>query len=77
MTKVPRAAQRNHHSARRGELVERLVASGFGAELGEGGHLHEVEVVEQADPGDAEQDVEPAESLPRNRPVNSSSATTT
>ena len=43
-------------------LVDGDVASpSLVAERGERRHLHEVEVVQQADPGDAGEDVEPAE----------------
>ena len=58
-----------------GDLVDRDVAgAGLVAERGERRHLHEVEVVQQTDPGDAGQDVEPAEpevaeSCPAEEPI--------
>ena len=42
----------------RRQLVDRVVA-GRRLHLREGGHLHEVEVVEEPDPGDAHDHVEP------------------
>ena len=57
---VPRAAQRNHHSARDASLAMASLRAA-GAQLGERRHLDEVEVVEQADPGDAEEHVQPPE----------------
>ena len=57
---VATAAQRNHHSARDASLSIGVVA-GAGLHLGERRDLDEVEVVEQADPGDAGEDVRPAE----------------
>ena len=58
VTTVAAAAQRNHHRAPR-ELVEGVVAGG-GLHLGERRHLHEVEVVEQADPHDPDDHVRPS-----------------
>ena len=64
MTNVLTAAQRNHHSALRATLSMAIVAGRrrlVVAERGERRHLDEVEVVQQADPGDAGQDVQPPE----------------
>ncbi len=58
---VPRAAQRNHHSARLASLVMASLRAGALISAN-AGHLDEVEVVQQADPGNPEEDVQPAQS---------------
>ena len=73
------AAQRNHHSALRATLsMAMLRALRLVAERGEGRHLHEVEVVQQTDPGDAGEDVQPAEpELPERCPTEESVSAST
>src|ERR1700680_1573353 len=59
MTPVTSADQRNNWSARRRLLANRAPFAGF-VRFGQRLRLHEVEIVEEADPHDAGQVMEPA-----------------